>query len=142
MNDPFEALAAMKVALEEGLALLDGASVDDTAGLDALARVTASIVAVPNPATLRAAVPAERLEEFDDQLEELLRLNASETCAFRACVAASHTPRLHWWSPTHSAERVHSKCHRCVTQTTTGRRSSSSRRECRNPIETLPYLLA
>lgn len=26
MNDPFEALAAMKVALEEGLALLDGAS--------------------------------------------------------------------------------------------------------------------
>ena len=69
MNDPFEALAAMKVALEEGLALLDGASVDDTAGLDALARVTASIVAGPNPATLRAAVPAERLEEFDDQLE-------------------------------------------------------------------------
>ena len=76
MNDPFEALAAMKVALEEGLALLDGASVDDTAGLDALARVTASIVAGPNPATLRAAVPEERLEEFDDQLEELLRLNA------------------------------------------------------------------
>ena len=64
MNDPFEALAAMKVALEEGLALLDGASVDDTAGLDSLARVTASIVAGPNPATLRAAVPEERLEEF------------------------------------------------------------------------------
>ena len=76
MNDPFEALAAMKAALEEGLALLGGASVDETAGLDALARVTASIVSGPNPATLRAAVPEERLEEFDDQLKELLRLNA------------------------------------------------------------------
>ena len=76
MNDPFEALAAMKAALEEGLALLGGASVDETAGLDALARVTASIVSGPNPATLRAAVPEERLEEVDDQLEELLRLNA------------------------------------------------------------------
>ena len=49
---------------------------DETAGLDALARVTASIVSGPNPDTLRAAVPEERLEEFDDQLEELLRLNA------------------------------------------------------------------
>ncbi|MEE2941343.1 MAG: hypothetical protein VX460_13220 [Planctomycetota bacterium] len=76
MNDPFEALAAMKAALEEGLTLLDCASVDDAAGLDALARITASIVAGPNPATLRAAVPEERLEDFDDQLEELLRLNA------------------------------------------------------------------
>ena len=76
MNDPFEALAAMKAALEEGLALLDGASMDDAAGLDALARITASIVAGPNPDTLRAAVPEERLEDFDDQLEDLLRLNA------------------------------------------------------------------
>lgn len=81
MNDPFEALASMKATLEEGLALLDSVSVEDAAGLDALARVAAAVAGGPDPASLRAAVEPGRLDDFDDQLEELMRLNAVLTRA-------------------------------------------------------------
>ena len=65
MNDPFEALAAMKAALEEGLALLDGASMDDAAGLDALlvARGIHADDLVDTTGTLDGARIAARADE-------------------------------------------------------------------------------
>lgn len=76
MTDPFEALGRMKAALEEGLALLDGTADDDQAVAAALGRVAEEVNAGPNPEVLREAVAAPDLDRFDDQLEELMRLNA------------------------------------------------------------------
>ncbi|QDV05012.1 hypothetical protein Poly30_05070 [Planctomycetes bacterium Poly30] len=79
--DPFVELESSKRALRDGLTLLDRSASgdtdqDDAGRLAAWKKVMASLRAAPAPEELRASVPADRLEAFDDELEELLRLNA------------------------------------------------------------------
>lgn len=76
MTDPFEALARMRTVLRDGLGLLDGAGQEDPEVPTALARVAAALQAHEDPAALRARVPEADHERFDDELEELIRLNA------------------------------------------------------------------
>lgn len=75
MSDPFQALRDARRVLEEGLALLDGAAHDDRAIPEAIGRIVASLAATEDPADLRAAVAKDDLERFDDELEDVLRLN-------------------------------------------------------------------
>ena len=74
--DPFDSLAASRRALEEGLALLDGAPHDDPEIPAAIGRIAASLASADDPVALRAALPDEDRERFDDEIEELMRLNA------------------------------------------------------------------
>ena len=76
MTDSFQSLRESRRVLEEGLALLDGAAHDDIAIPEAIGRISASLGASEDPATLRAAVAKDDLERFDDELEDVLRLNA------------------------------------------------------------------
>ena len=80
-SDPFIGLKASRDALEAGLALLDSGAPEgtdqvDTLQPDAWGHVVATLAAAPDPEALRTTVPAARLEEFDGEVEELLRLNA------------------------------------------------------------------
>lgn len=72
----FASLQGMRDSLKEGLALLDGAAHDDPHVVDALGELTAEIAAFGNPKELRESVAIEDHERFDDELEELIRLNA------------------------------------------------------------------
>ncbi len=81
MSDSFEALARMRTVLRDGLALLDGAEHDDPQVAASLARIAAAIQGEDDPVALRARVPEADQERFDDELEELIRLNAILTAA-------------------------------------------------------------
>lgn len=89
MSEPFETLASMRRALQEGLGLLDGAAHDDPEVAPALARIVAALGAHEDPAALRARLPEAAHERFDDELEELIRLNA-----ILASAASSDRDRL------------------------------------------------
>lgn len=73
---PFDRVAAMRAHLEAGLTLLGDAAHDDPSIADGLARLTDALTAFEDPSELRALVPAEEIDRFDDELEELVRLNA------------------------------------------------------------------
>ena len=72
----FERIAQMRAKLKGGLALLDDAGHDDPTIADGLGKLTEALHAFEDPTELRAQVPAEDLERFDEDLEELARLNA------------------------------------------------------------------
>jgi hypothetical protein len=79
--DPFLELEGSKRALRGGLTLLDRSASGDTDQDDcgrvaAWQKVMGSLGATSSLEELRRSVPADRLEEFDGELEELLRLNA------------------------------------------------------------------
>jgi len=76
MIESFEALARMRTVLRDGLALLDGAEHDDPQVSVTLARIAAALDAEDDPATLRAKVADQDHDRFDDELEDLIRLNA------------------------------------------------------------------
>lgn len=69
--------------MEDGLALLDGASAEDADIPVALGRLAATLASVGDFAAMRDSVPADGRERFDDQLEDLLRLNAVLTAAVK-----------------------------------------------------------
>lgn len=79
--DPFAGLKASRDALEAGLALLDSGAPEGTDQVDTLqpaawGHVVTTLGAAPDPEVLRTTVSVERLEEFDAEVGELLRLNA------------------------------------------------------------------
>lgn len=74
--DPFEEVAEARDLLKNALALFDGSNHDDAEAPGAMARVTAGLSTLRDPAALRREVPEAERERFDDELEELLRLNA------------------------------------------------------------------
>ena len=73
---PFGELLDARRILEEGLALLDGATADDPEVPVAIGRVVEALRAAGDPRDLRAAVPPDEVERFDNEAEEVLRLNA------------------------------------------------------------------
>lgn len=80
-SDPFLGLEGSRRALREGLTLLDrsasgNADQDDAGRLAAWQRIMATLAGAPPLEQLREAVPEDRLADFDDELEELIRLNA------------------------------------------------------------------
>ena len=75
-REAFERIAAMRAKLKSGLALFDDAAHDDPTVADGLRKLTEALHAFEDPTALRASVPAGDLERFDDELEELARLNA------------------------------------------------------------------
>ena len=79
----FARLAEARRAMEGGLALLDGSSVEDGDVPAALGRIAAVVSEAGSYAALRESVVEEDLERFDDELEDLLRLNAVLTAAVK-----------------------------------------------------------
>ncbi|MDG1984960.1 MAG: hypothetical protein P8M11_10355 [Planctomycetota bacterium] len=79
----FGRLLEARRAMEDGLALLDGAAVDDVDVPVALGRIAAALASAADLAAMREGVPAESHERFDDELEDLLRLNAVLTAAVK-----------------------------------------------------------
>ena len=80
-TDPFLVLEGTKRTLRDGLTLLDRSASgdtdqDDAGRVAAWQKVMGALHAAPYPEELRANVPADRLEAFDEEIEELLRLNA------------------------------------------------------------------
>jgi len=69
--------------MEDGLALLDGASVEDADVPDALGRLASTVAEVGDFAAMRESIQAGDHERFDDELEDLLRLNAVLTAAVK-----------------------------------------------------------
>ncbi len=69
--------------MEEGLALLDGASAGDPDVPNALGRLAETVAAAGDFAAMRESVPAEDRERLDDEMEDLLRLNAVLTAAVK-----------------------------------------------------------
>ncbi|MEL6431169.1 MAG: hypothetical protein AAFU73_00265 [Planctomycetota bacterium] len=80
MSEAFRHLETARAVLEDTLALLDG---DRSADAPALAELDRRLRALPDPAELRATLPAAEHEAFDDRLEELQRLNAVLVMALR-----------------------------------------------------------
>lgn len=76
MKSPLDQLAEARLLLQGGLALFDQADLDDASIPDALMRLTAALEAQPDPLTLRSQVAEADLEAFDDEVEELVKLNA------------------------------------------------------------------
>ena len=79
--DPFAELRCAKEALRDGLALLQGATPGepDQSGAGrvvAWQQVLERIAAAGSPEALRRRVAPARHQEFDDELEEMMRLNA------------------------------------------------------------------
>ena len=72
----FGRLAEARRAMEDGLALLDGASVEDADVPNALGRLASTVAEVGDFAAMRESIQAGDHERFDDELEDLLRLNA------------------------------------------------------------------
>ena len=79
----FARLHEARRAMEDGLALLGGAAVDDVDVPVALGRIAAALASAADLAAMREGVPAESHERFDDELEDLLRLNAVLTAAVK-----------------------------------------------------------
>ena len=79
----FGRLHEARRAMEDGLALLDGAAVDDVDVPVALGRIAAALASAADLAAMREGVPAESHERYDDELEDLLRLNAVLTAAVK-----------------------------------------------------------
>lgn len=67
----------------DGLALLDGAAVDDSDVPVALGRIAKVLAEAGDFASMREEVPAADHDRFDDELEDLLRLNAVLTAAVK-----------------------------------------------------------
>jgi hypothetical protein len=84
VSDAFHALARAQAVLEDGLAFVDRGQVDDAGAPEVIAKLAAELAALPDPVDLRATVAAADLERFDDELEELIRLNAVLMAALRA----------------------------------------------------------
>lgn len=79
--DPFLELEGCKRVLRDGLGLLESrasaeADQEDAGRLAAWEKIVHMLQSGPSPDALRAQVPADRLDEFDDALEEVLSLNA------------------------------------------------------------------
>lgn len=79
--DPFAEILSAKKALQDGLTLLDrsasgDADQDDAGRLAAWEQVAAGFATSESPEQLRERVPTDRLKEFDDELSEVIRLNA------------------------------------------------------------------
>jgi hypothetical protein len=79
--DPFAELASAKKALRDGLALLDGGASSeldqgDTGRLTAWREISQRIADAGSPESLRQRVAPEQLQEFDEELAEMMRLNA------------------------------------------------------------------
>lgn len=79
--DPFAELQRSKEALQDGFALLDegslGESDEQSAGRAAAwQQVAARFTTCESPEALRDRVAPERLAEFDEELAEVIRLNA------------------------------------------------------------------
>lgn len=79
--DPFTELASAKKALRDGLALLDGGASSelgqgDTGRLTAWEEISERITKAGSPEALRERVAPERVNEFDEELAEMMRLNA------------------------------------------------------------------
>jgi hypothetical protein len=79
----FGRLAEARRAMESGLALLDGSSVEDGDVPAALGRIAAVVSEAGGYSVMRASVGEADLERFDDELEDLLRLNAVLTAAVK-----------------------------------------------------------
>ncbi|MBL6756915.1 MAG: hypothetical protein ISQ11_10935 [Planctomycetes bacterium] len=79
----FDRLAEARRVMESGLALLDGASVEDADVPAALGRIAAVVSEAGAYPAMREGIPAAELERFDDELEDLLRLNAVLTAAVK-----------------------------------------------------------
>ncbi len=81
MSAEFASLESASRVLRDGLALLDESVASRESGgspdlAERLAGLTKALGDLPDPVALRATVPADELERFDDELEELSRLNA------------------------------------------------------------------
>lgn len=87
MTTPFEAIAEARDVLRAGLAALDRVHEgDELAALDHVNRVLGELA---DPSALRETVDPDDLDRFDDELEEVARLNAVLVSA-----AASERDRL------------------------------------------------
>ena len=87
--DPFAELQRSKEALQDGFALLDEGSLGETdeqsAGrVAAWQQVAARSTTCESPQSLRDRVAPERLAEFDEELAEVIRLNAVLVAAVAA----------------------------------------------------------
>ena len=80
---PFERLAEARRAMQGGLSLLDGARAEDADVPAARERLSRALADTGDFAAARKEVPQGDLECFDDELEDLLRLNAVLTAAVR-----------------------------------------------------------
>lgn len=75
-SGPFDELADAKRLLQEALSLLDGAAHDDPDVPVAIGRVVEALRSARDPRELRAEVAPEDVDRFEDEAEEVLRLNA------------------------------------------------------------------
>ncbi len=81
LPDPFAELESAKQALRDGLTLLDQSAPgevdqDDTGSTAAWEQVAARFATAESPEALRERVAFDRVPEFDEKLEEVIRLNA------------------------------------------------------------------
>ena len=87
--DPFAELESVKKALREGLTLLDRSASgdtdqDDQGRLAAWEQVAARFATSESPEALRERVATELQAKFDEELSEVIRLNAVVVAAVAA----------------------------------------------------------